>query len=176
MTSPPTTPAIGRDLAALPDHDLWHAEDLRVGDHLHVGTVDVTRKAILEFAARYDPLDIHLDGTGSPFGDIIASGVHTMAYFSSMASRLFIPRLALVAGKGIDRMRLPHPVFPGTRLSGHIRINDVVMKTERADIVYRSTMVDQSGRVVLDFVAITVVARRFTASGEAADLNSAAQP
>lgn len=160
MTNPPTTPAIGRDLAALSGHDLWHAEDLQVGDRMNLGSVDVTREAIIDFATRYDPLEIHLDDTRSPFGDIIASGVHTMAYFSSMASRSFFPRLALVAGKGIERMRLPHPVFPGACLTGQIRIDDVVMKPERADIVCGSTMVDQSGRVVLDFIAITVVARR----------------
>lgn len=164
MTTPSTRPDDGRDLATLPDHELWHAEDLHARDYLNLGSVDVSREAILEFAAQYDPLDIHIDGTGSPFGDIIASGIHTMAYFSSMASRLFIPRLALVAGKGIDRMRFPHPVLPGARLSGRIRINDVLMKPQRADVVYQATMVDEAGRVVLDFAAITVVARRFAES------------
>ncbi|WBP93665.1 MaoC/PaaZ C-terminal domain-containing protein [Mycolicibacterium neoaurum] len=153
-------PARGRDLGTLDTCGPWYAEDLRAGDHMKLGSVDVTRQAIIEFATKYDPLDIHIDGTGSPFGDIIASGVHTMALFSSMASRHFIPRLALIAGRGIDRMRLPHPVLPGSRLFGHITVTAVVPTERRADLVYRSTMVDQSGRAVLDFSAIVVTARR----------------
>lgn len=154
----------GRDLATMTLNHLWYAEDLCIGDHLHLGSIQVGRADIIDFASRYDPLDIHIDGTESPFGDIIASGVHTMAYFSSMASRVFIPRLALIAGKGIDRMRLPHPVRPDTTLSGRIEIENIVMKDDRADIVYESTMVDDGDHVVLNFVAITVVSRRSPAT------------
>lgn len=163
MTQPTTArgePRGGRDLATLSVAGLWHAEDLQVGDYLSLGSAAVTRAEIIEFASKYDPLSIHTDGTRSPFGDVIASGVHTMAYFSSMASRSFIPRLALIAGKGMDELRFPHPVRPGTTLSGSVRIDDVRMRDGRADVRYRSTLTDESDRVVLSFVGITTICRR----------------
>lgn len=150
----------GRDLATLPVEGLWHAEDLQIGDYLRLGSVEVTRAEIIEFASKFDPLSIHIDGTDSPFGDVIASGVHTMACFSSMASRLLIPRLALIAGKGMDRLRFPYPVRPGAVLSGSVRINEVAMRGGRADVIYQSTLTDESEQVVLSFVGITVVSRR----------------
>lgn len=150
----------GRDLASRIDIAPWYAEDLRVGDWMNLGTVQVHRDEVLAFAARFDPLPIHLDETNPVFGGVIASGVHTMALFSSLASREFIPRLALVAGKGIDRLRLPFPVRPGATLTGAVEIVDIAERSARADVTYSSTLSDESDRVVLSFVGITVVSRR----------------
>ncbi|MDF3339467.1 MaoC/PaaZ C-terminal domain-containing protein [Mycolicibacterium septicum] len=150
----------GRDLAGRIDIAPWHAEDLRVGDWMNLGTVQVHHDEVLAFAARFDPLPIHLDETNPVFGGVIASGVHTMALFSSLASREFIPRLALVAGKGIDRLRLPVPVRPGASLTGAVEIVDIAEHSARADVTYRSTLTDESEQVVLSFVGIAVVSRR----------------
>ena len=127
---------------------------------MKLGTVEVALAEVLEFARRFDPLPIHLDEANSAFGGVIASGVHTMAMFSSLASREFIPRLALVAGKGVDRLRLPHPVRPGATLTGAVEIIDVVSYSTRADVRYRATLVDGEDRVVMRFIGIAVVSRR----------------
>lgn len=150
----------GRDLADRIDIAPWHAEDLCIGDWMDLGTVKVDRDEVLAFAARFDPLPIHLDETNPVFGGVIASGVHTMALFSSLASREFFPRLALVAGKGIDRLRLPVPVRPGASLTGAVEIIDIAERPSRADVTYRCTLTDESDRVVLSFDGITVVSRR----------------
>jgi acyl dehydratase len=149
-----------RDLSERIDQAPWHAEDLGIGDWMKLGTVEVELAEVLEFARRFDPLPIHLDETNSAFGGVIASGVHTMAMFSGLASREFIPRLALVAGKGVDRLRLPHPVRPGATLTGAVEIIDVVSRSTRADVRYRATLVDGEDRVVMSFIGITVVSRR----------------
>jgi acyl dehydratase len=154
----------GRDLAARIDLAPWHAEDLCVGDWMNLGTVRVDRDEILAFASRFDPLPIHLDETNPVFGDVIASGVHTMALFSSLASREFMPRLALVAGKGIDHLRLPVPVRPGATLAGAVEIVDIAERSARADVTYSAILTDESDRVVLSFIGITVVSRRQTAN------------
>ncbi|WP_133057201.1 MaoC/PaaZ C-terminal domain-containing protein [Mycolicibacterium parafortuitum] len=149
-----------RNLSELADQSPWYAEDLAVGDWMDVGSVRVELDEITEFAAKYDPLPIHLDATDSPFGQVIASGIHTMALFSGMASRTFIPRLALVAGKGMDRMRLPAPVYPGSTLTGRVEITGITMRERRADLLHRSTLVDQNDTVVLSFDGVVVISRR----------------
>jgi acyl dehydratase len=153
----------GRDLASLGFGDIFYAEDLRVGDWMDLGSVEATREEIIRFAHRFDPLPIHVDGTDSPFGDVIASGMHTLALFSSMASPKFQARLALVAGKGIERMRLPHPVRPGAVLSGSLQVVEVRMAPRKADVHCLFEMVDQDSQVVLSMVGIQVVRRRHPA-------------
>lgn len=150
----------GRNLNHLAAETPWYAEDLAVGDWMELGSVGVDLDEITEFAAKYDPLPIHLDGTDSPFGQVIASGMHTMSLFSGLASRAFIPRLALVAGKGIDRMRLPAPVYAGSTLTGSIEIVDITMRNGRADVSHRGTLVDHNDAVVLSFLGVVVVSRR----------------
>ena len=127
---------------------------------MRLGQVELGRTELVEFATRYDPLPIHTDAATSPFGEVIASGVHTMALFSSLASRAFIPRLALLAGKGIDMLRLPHPVRPDSMLTGWVRLERIELRESRADVVYQATLTDQLGHVVLSFTGITVVSRR----------------
>jgi acyl dehydratase len=149
-----------RDLSAQPAAELLYAEDLVVGDWMDLGSVEATRAEIICFAKRFDPLPIHLDATDSPFGDVIASGMHTLALFASMSSPKFMSRLALVAGKGIERMRLPHPVRPGSVLRGSLEISEVRMKAETADVHSLCEMVDQDGHLVMTMIAVQVVRRR----------------
>lgn len=127
---------------------------------MDLGTVQVDPDEVRAFAARFDPLPIHLDETNPIFGGAVASGVHTMALFSSLASRVFIPHLALIAGKGMDRFRLPAPVHPGATLRGVIEIVEISPRSGRADIAYRSTLTDENACVVLSFMGVTVVSRR----------------
>ena len=150
----------GRDIASLNSGAMLYAEDLAVGDWMDLGTVEVTREEIVHFAERFDPLPIHVDGTDSPFGDVIASGMHTLSLFSSICSPQFMARLALVAGKGIERMRLPHPVRPGMVLTGSLQVLDVQLGPGRADLHCRFEMTDQDDNVVMAMVGVPVVRRR----------------
>ena len=150
----------GRDLASVKSDQILYAEDLAVGDWMDLGPVEVTRDEIVRFARQFDPLPIHVDGTESPFGDVIASGMHTLALFASISSRKFTVRLALVAGKGFDRMRLPNPVRPGSVLTGSLQVVEVRMGTRKADVHCIYEMVDQKGDLVMTMVGIQVVRRR----------------
>ncbi|WP_435769022.1 MaoC/PaaZ C-terminal domain-containing protein [Nocardioides sp. SYSU DS0651] len=148
-----------------------HAEDLAVGDVHDLGTTSATEAEIIAFAERFDPLPIHVDreaaATG-PFGGIIGSAAHTLALYSSLASRVFMPRLALVAGKGIERMRLPHPLRPDVMHTASIEVLEVVPRyrdgataTDRADLRCRGGLTDAEGRVVLALEALQVIRYRF---------------
>jgi acyl dehydratase len=150
----------GRDLACVKSDQILYAEDLAVGDWMDLGPVEVTRDEIVRFARQFDPLPIHVDGTESPFGDVIASGMHTLSLFASMSSPKFMARLALVAGKGFDRMRLPNPVRPGAVLTGSLQVVEVRMGTRKADVHCIYEMVDQKGDLVMTMVGIQVVRRR----------------
>jgi len=145
----------GRDLASLPPDQLLYAEDLAVGDWMDLG-----RDEILRFARRFDPLPIHVDGTDSPFGDVIASGMHTLALFASLSSTKFTSRLAIVAGKGFDRLRLPNPVLPGSVLTGSLLVIEVRMGPRKADVHCRYEMVHENGDLAMTMVGIQVVRRR----------------
>jgi acyl dehydratase len=151
----------GRDLAPMMADEILYAEDLAVGDWMDLGSVEVNRDEIITFARRFDPLPIHVDGTDSPFGDVIASGMHTLSLFASISSPRFMGRLALVAGKGFDRMRLPNPVRPGSVLTGSMEVVDVRMGPRKADVHCRYEMVDQNDDLVLTMVGIQVVRRRY---------------
>jgi acyl dehydratase len=150
----------GRDLASVKSDQILYAEDLAVGDWMDLGPVELTRDEIVRFARQFDPLPIHVDGTESPFGDVIASGMHTLALFASISSPKFMARLALVAGKGFDRMRLPNPVRPGSVLTGSLQVVEVRMGTRKADVHCIYEMVDQKGDLVMTMVGIQVVRRR----------------
>ena len=150
----------GRDLASVKSDQILYAEDLAVGDWMDLGPVEVTRDEIVRFARQFDPLPIHVDGTESPFGDVIASGMHTLALFASISSPKFMARLALVAGKGFDRMRLPNPVRPGSVLTGSLQVVEVRLGSRKADVHCLYEMVDQDGGLVMTMMGIQVVRRR----------------
>lgn len=147
-----------------------YAEDLSVGDLFELGTTSVTEAAIVDFATIYDPLPIHVDpeaaATG-PFGGIIGSAAHSLALYSSLASRVFVPRLALIAGKGIERLRLPNPLRPGVVHTASIEILDVAPRfrdgasnTDRADLRCAGRLIDADGRVVLAMEPLQVIRYR----------------
>jgi acyl dehydratase len=150
----------GRDLALVKPGQTLYAEDLAVGDWMDLGSVEATRDEIISFARRFDPLPIHVDGTDSPFGDVIASGMHTLSLFASIVSPKFMARLALVAGKGMERMRLPSPVRPGSVLSGSLQVVEVRMGSQKADVHCLCEMADQNGELVMTMVGVQVVRRR----------------
>jgi acyl dehydratase len=150
----------GRDLASVTSDQILYAEDLAVGDWMDLGSVEVSRDAIISFARQFDPLPIHIDGTESPFGDVIASGMHTLSLFASISAPTFTARLALVAGKGFDRMRLPNPVRPGSVLTGSLQVVEVKMGSRKADVHCLYEMVNHNGELVMTMVGIQVVRRR----------------
>ena len=53
-------------------------EDFKVGERVEVGSVDVDKDEVIEFATRYDPQSFHIDEEAarqSIYGGLIASGM-----------------------------------------------------------------------------------------------------
>ena len=78
-------------------------EDMEVGTGAVLGTYDVTREEVLEFARKYDPQPFHLSDEAAAkthFGRIAASGWHTAA----MTMRVIVDALTRASRRpGWDR-------------------------------------------------------------------------
>ncbi|MEF8809046.1 MaoC/PaaZ C-terminal domain-containing protein, partial [Natronomonas sp.] len=100
-------------------------EDLTVGETIDCGTTTVTEEDIVSFAEEFDPLDIHVDpeaAAESPFGGVIASGIHTFALTQPLVVKSFYGDSDLVAARHIEDLRLPAPVRPGDTLHVELEI------------------------------------------------------
>jgi acyl dehydratase len=150
------------------DPGLLCAEDLVVGSFFDLGSWDVTLAEIVEFARRWDPLPMHVDvesAADGPFGEIIASGIHTMAIMQRLNVAGFLGKVAIIAGRSLSEVRLTKPVVPGSRLRGRQTIDAVVTRSSgRALVTTTSTLVDQTGALVLSMTGDSVVAQRSTGS------------
>ena len=102
-------------------------QDVTVGETVDCGTVSVDRESILAFAREFDPLAMHADpeaAVDSPFGGLIASGIHTFALTQRPVVEAFYGDSDLVAARHIEEVRLPAPVRPGDTLRVELEVLD----------------------------------------------------
>src|ERR1700759_5509694 len=86
-------------------------EDYIVGGTYVCGSFSVTENDILQFASVYEPQAIHVDrelAAKGPFGELIASGWHTIALTMRVVVDNFLPHNGL-ASPGINELRWPRP-------------------------------------------------------------------
>jgi acyl dehydratase len=138
-----------------------HAEDLTVGRSFATGSWDVTADDIVRFARDWDPVPIHVDeeaAARSPFGGLIASGLHTMAIAVRLGYDNFAADVAIYAGRAIHELRMLKPVRPGMTLTGSIQILEQRLRDDgRGVISWRNRLVDGDGDHVMEFVAEVLV-------------------
>ena len=103
-------------------------EDLKTGSEFEVGTFTLKRDEIVDFAKRFDPQPFHLNDQAaneSMFGELIASGLHTLCVATRVFTEQFLQAdngVALRGGTGIDQLRWHKPVTPGEDLSLSVEI------------------------------------------------------
>ena len=98
-------------------------EDFEVGRVREFGRVEVTREAVLDFAARFDPQPFHLDDAAaeaSLFGGLAASGWHTCAMAMRMMCDGYLLDAASLGSPGLEKLSWTKPVYPGDTL--HVRL------------------------------------------------------
>jgi acyl dehydratase len=141
-------------------------EDYRPAAVYEYGYLTVTEAEILEFARRFDPQPIHIDpgfaATG-PFGGLIASGWHTASMMMRLFADHYLSRVASLASPGIDELRWPAPVRPGDQLRLRTTIVEARPSRSKADrglVRTRGELINQDDRIVLDLVAMNLLARR----------------
>lgn len=140
-------------------------EDFKVGRTWTHGHCTVTEADIVSFARQYDPLEIHVDpvlARESPLGVFCASAIHTLAIAQRLLCEAVLLQTRVVAGGGIDEVRMRAPVVPGDRLQVRIRVGEAWSHPRKegcAWIVLLVAVLRQDKRVVLDY-RLTVLVQR----------------
>ncbi len=112
-----------------------HFEDYPLGAVFDLGTFTLSEDDIVAFAARYDPQAMHVDrgwAAQGPFGDVIASGWHTVAALMRLIVENFLPQTGL-ASPGIDELRWLLPVRPGETLRAQVTVTATRQSRSRPD-------------------------------------------
>ena len=138
-------------------------EDIEVGSELIFGDILVTREDVLDFAAKFDPQDFHLNdeaAAASPFGRIAASGWHT----ASLTMRMLVDHVfggqEVMGGAGIDKLRWRRPVYPGDRLHCRTTVLSKRRSTSNPGMGLVTTNVEginQNGEVAIAYQATSMI-------------------
>ena len=130
------------------------AEDLPIGVVVELGEHQVTREEIVGFASRWDPLPFHTDpdfARQTAFGDVIGSGLHTMAIYQRLAVLGVYREWAIVAGRSIRGVEFTSPLRPDTTVRATVEIESVMPRSAERSLV------SKVGRVLhRDLVLMTV--------------------
>ena len=142
-------------------------EDLTVGDTYETGGYTVSKEEIVEFAEQFDPQPFHVDEAAaeeSMFGELVASGLHTLC----LSVRLFVTDfvqgeegVANMGGLGMDDLRWHEPVRPGDTLRVRAEVVEKTPSESRSDRGYvefhRTVHVD--GAEVMSITSHNIVRR-----------------
>lgn len=104
-------------------------EDFIIGQRFYTKPYTVTLEEIEEFAAKYDPLSIHLDESfakESIYGGIIAPGLFTLCAVWGQWGRLNILDKEVIGGLCIDYLNWTYPVRPGDSLKAQLEITELI--------------------------------------------------
>ncbi|SDQ53662.1 MaoC family dehydratase [Microbacterium sp. cf332] len=113
-----------------------YLEDYVIGLTAEYGTYIVTVEEVTEFGRRFDPHDMHIDTAAarrSPFGSLIASGLHTNAMMMRIYVENYLNQAASVASPGVDELRWPKPVRVNDELT--VQITVLENRTSRSNPV-----------------------------------------
>jgi acyl dehydratase len=113
-----------------------YLDDLQPGQTFALGHRSITREEIVDFARAWDPQPFHLDedaARASIYGQLIASGWHTVCIFMRLFADGLLNRTAAIGSPGIDELRWLKPVCAGDRLEAAVEILEVRPSRSRPD-------------------------------------------
>jgi acyl dehydratase len=91
-------------------------EDITPGAVLRAGPYVIPEQKLLDFAAAWDPLPMHVDKDYAALhGGITAPGLYLLAIKMRLVHRLPFRR-TVIAGVGFDEVRFHRPAHPGDAL------------------------------------------------------------
>lgn len=140
-------------------------DDIAVGTVLHSSEpYAVTAEEIKEVGRRWDPMPFHVDeaaGAASIFGGLVGSGGHSIIVSICLGAGEE-PRIAAIAGLGIDELRFIRPLRPGDVLTQTTEIVETRPSSSRPDSgIIRGYRIlrNQDGLEVLTYLVTIMVAR-----------------
>jgi acyl dehydratase len=143
-----------------------HLDDLQAGQTYALGSRKVSREEILAFASAWDPQPFHLDDGAAKagiYGQLIASGWHTVCIFMRLFADGMLNRAAAVGSPGVDELRWLKPVYAGDQLDARIEVLDVRTfrsRPDRGGAQIRCIVSNQDGEEVLTMTATVMFLRR----------------
>ncbi len=141
-------------------------EDYIPGNVYEYGTITVTEPEIIEFAKQFDPQPMHIDreqAAQSRFGEIVASGWHTVGLAMRLYVDQYLSHVASLASPGVDELRWPHPLRPGDSLRIRVSILEARPSRSKPDRgVVRALLeaLNQENQIVLSVVVMSILRRR----------------
>src|ERR1051325_7053159 len=114
----------------------FYWEDLPVGKVIDLGTREVPREEVVEFARRYDPQPFHIDEEAakkSSYGGLSASGWHTCAMMMRLLYDGLLKHSASLGSPGVDMVRWLKPVRPGDMLRARMKVTESRASTSKPD-------------------------------------------
>lgn len=119
------------------------------------GSYHVTREAVIDFAAKFDPQDFHLDDDAAargPFGRLTASGWHSSAiYMRLLVDELHRLNMPALGSPGVEAINFLKPVCPGDTLTAELSLLERRVSNSRPDrwiVKMRSALRNQDDDVV----------------------------
>ena len=138
-------------------------DDFKKGDSFELKSVKIDRRKMIDFAAEYDPQQIHMDeeyGKTSRYGDIIAPGIMSFMTVWAEFVRSDIIFDQFIAAKSF-RINWIAPVFSGDVLTGRAVIRNVIPRNPYNGIVEVGLSIyDEEGNMVMDTLTEAILHRR----------------
>ena len=137
-------------------------DDLVVGEKRESHEITVELEPLLEFSRAYDPQYFHADpdaARGSVFGEVIASGIYTMALWRRL-DHAISDDIAWICGVGWEEVKWPVAVRAGDRLRAQwecLAKRPSASDPTRGIVEFRYTLLNQRGQVTWTCRSINLI-------------------
>ena len=144
-------------------------EDFTVGRRFRTPGLTLTEAAIIDFAERFDRQPFHMDveaAKATPFGGLIASGIHTIALTFSLFLQTGVVAACSLGSPGLDEVRWLQPVRPDDTLHAEVEVvaaRPSSSKPDRGIVTMSYATLNQRGETVMTMRSHQLLRRRPTA-------------
>ena len=145
-------------------------EDWTEGESFETRGITITESQIVDFALMYDPQPMHVDkrfAEAGPFGELIASGFHTLSVCFRMVFDTGYLTHSNIIGAGLDDVRWTAPVRPNDTLCCRVTILELRpsrSKPDRGSMRFEVAAFNQHDEAVMRFVSTSILKRRQAAA------------
>ena len=145
---------------------MLYFEDIELNDPQTSASYTIGKEEIMVFAREWDPQPFHTDEEEAkkwPLG-LTASSLHSYAISTKLLTTMdHMEPAAVVAGLGVDEMRMPLPVRPGDTLTAVCYISakrESKSKPDMGIITSTNELKNQNDEVVLSYKTSSLIMKR----------------